>query len=83
MGTRQGRDDLAEMLGKRIALFETRAKEELVQIFRDRQRETTRRCWSALADVPQVLDGDPSDVETSPLVKQQVQHGDIRQLPRR
>jgi hypothetical protein len=36
----QGRDDLAEMFGKRMALFETRAKEELALI-RERQRETT------------------------------------------
>jgi hypothetical protein len=33
----------------------------------------------AFADVLQVLDGDPTDAETGPLVKQAVaQHGDIR-----
>jgi TnpA family transposase len=76
----QGRDDLAEMFGKRMALFETRAKEELALI-RERQRETTEMLVGAFADVLQVLDGDPSDAETGPLVKQVVaQHGDIRQL---
>ena len=58
----QGRDDLAEMFGKRMALFETCAKEELALI-RDRQRETTEMLVGAFADVLQVLDGDPSDAE--------------------
>jgi len=76
----QGRDDLAEMFGKRMALFETRAKEELALI-RERQRETTEMLVGAFADVLEVLDRDPSDAETGPLVKQAVaQHGDIRQL---
>jgi len=76
----QGRDDLAEMFGKRMALFETRTKEELALI-RERQRETTEMLVGAFADVLQVLDGDPSDAEAGPLVKQVVaQHGDVRQL---
>jgi hypothetical protein len=66
----QGRDDLAEMFGKRMALFETRAKEELALI-RERQRETTEMLVGAFADA-QVLDGDPSDAGAGPLVKQVV-----------
>jgi len=68
------------MFGKRMALFEMRAKEELALI-RERQRETTEMLVGAFADVLEVLDGDPSDAETGPLVKQAVaHHGDIRQL---
>ena len=76
----QGRDDLAEMFAKRLAHIETRARDELALI-RERQRETTEMLVGAFADVLQVLDCDPADVEAGPLVKQAVaRHGDVRQL---
>jgi hypothetical protein len=76
----QGRDDLAEMFSKRMARIETHAKEELAQI-RERQRETTEMLVGAFAEVLQVLDRDPADLEAGPLVKQAVaRHGDVREL---
>src|SRR5260370_16204088 len=63
-----------------MALCEARANEVLALI-RARERETTEMVVGAFADVLQVLDGDPTDGETGPLVKQGVaQHGDVRQL---
>jgi Tn3 transposase DDE domain/Domain of unknown function (DUF4158) len=76
----QGRDDLAEMFSKRMARIETHAGDELALI-RERQRETTETLVGAFADVLQVLDRDPGDVEAGRLVKQAVaRHGDVRGL---
>jgi hypothetical protein len=46
----QARDDLAEMFGKRMALFETRAKEALALIG-ERERETTEMLVGAFENV--------------------------------
>ena len=68
------------MFSKRMARIETHAKDELTLI-RERQRETTEMLVGAFADVLQVLDRDPADVEAGPLIKQAVaRHGDVREL---
>jgi hypothetical protein len=50
-------------------------------LIRERQRETTELLVGAFADVLQVLDRDPADIEAGPLVTQAVtRHGDVREL---
>ena len=76
----QARDDLAEMLIKRMNRIHVAGKEELERL-RAEHRETIETLVAALADVLGVLEGDPPDVEAGQRVRDALlPHGSVQQL---